>query len=208
MSARTISTTQLEAGYKSYGWYNGRNCAVIRQRIKPTQGSPFMPLNATLAGRGRILWAEVVTQTAVSVAATGDGTNTANSYAIAMFPTTGTAPLTAPPTTGTQSNPAGTNGYLVLQTPGLTTAATNQARGVPLIFGTVATSQCVNTNTVPALLGVLPAFTNSNRISYVGTGTANFRFGTDTTTTITTDTCGVIDVTLYVEEFEQAPYAN
>lgn len=207
MSARNITTNQLVSGYVSNGWYNGRKSTTVRQRIIPTHGQTIANLSYQLPPRARIVWAEVLTQTGLLLSTTGDGTNTANSVALMMYPTTGTVALTSPPTTGTQSSPAGTNGYMVIQTPGTATDSNGQARGVPLIFGTVATNQCVNTNTVSALLAIQPSLVSSNRVSFTTTGTANFRFGTDTSTTTNTNTCGAIDVTLYVEEYDQAPYA-
>lgn len=207
MSVRNITTNQLVNGYVSQGWYNGRRATTVRQRIIPTHGQTIVNLSYQLPPRARIVWAEVLTQTGLLLSTTGDGTNTANSVALMMFPATGTAALTTPPTTGTQSSPAGTNGYMVIQTPGTATDTNGQARGLPLVFGTTATHPVVNTSTVGALMAILPSLVSSNRISFSTTGTANFRFGTDTSTTTNTNTCGAIDVTLYVEDYDQAPYA-
>jgi hypothetical protein len=203
MSARTISTNQLESGYVSNGWYNGRKATTVRQRCNLVHGSAFFTLNAQLPARARLVWAEVLTQGTV-VATGNDATSTANCYALMIHPTTNTQPLTQPQT-ATVSNPSGgTNGYLALITPGLTTAATNQARGIPLVFATSATNNPINTNTVAALITLQPAFTNSNRV--YASGTSGFVFGTSTATSAST--AGQVDVTLYYEEYEQAPYAN
>ena len=139
-----------------------------------------------------------------TVVATGnDGTSTANCYALMVHPTTGTQPLTQPQTATVSSPAGGTNGYMALITPGLTTDATNQSRGIPLNFGTSATNMVQNTNTVAALITLQPAFTNSNRV--YASGTSGFVFGTSTATS--TNTAGLVDVTLYIEDYDQAPYA-
>lgn len=211
MSVRNITTNQLVNGYVSNGWYNGRKSTTIRQRCNLVHGSAFFALNAQLPPRARLVWAEVLTVPAASnngtngtVVATGnDGTSTANCYALMVHPTTGTQPLTSPQT-ATVSNPAGgTNGYMALITPGLTTDATNQSRGIPLNFGTSATNMVQNTNTVAAIITLQPAFTNSNRV--YASGTSGFVFGTSTATS--TNTAGLVDVTLYIEDYDQAPYA-
>lgn len=214
MSTRTIDTNRLVGGYASQGWYNGRKATTVRQRVTATHAAQFVTLNYTLPPRARIIWAEILTQTNVLLSTTGDGTSTAGAVALMFFPSTGTSVLTSPPTTGTQSNPAGTNGYLFLQTPGISTSTSSassetngQSRGVPLIFGTVATNNAVNTSTVGAMVALVPASTSNNRVNFNSTSTVNLRFGTDTSTTTSTSTCGTFDVTLYVEEYEQAPYA-
>jgi len=214
MAVRTIPTATLTQGYVNQGWYNGRKATTVRQRVTATHAAQFVTLNYTLPPRARIIWAEILTQTNVLLSTQGDGTSTAGAVALMFFPTTGTAVLTAPPTTGTQSNPAGTNGYLFLQTPGITTSTSSassdtnaQSRGVPLIFGTVATNNAVNTQTVGAMVAIVPASTSNNRVNFNSTNTVNLRFGTDTSTTTNTNTCGTFDVTLYVEEYDQAPYA-
>jgi hypothetical protein len=204
MSARTINTNQLVAGYTSQGWYNGRRATTVRQRCNLVHGSAFFALNAQLPARARLVWAEVLTQSDVAVTG-NDGTSTANCYALMIHPTTNTQPLTQPQT-ATVSNPSGaTNGYMALITPGLTTAATNQARGLPILFGTSATNNPINTNTVAALITLQPAFTNSNRV--YASGTSGFVFGTSTAAN-TAATGNQVDVTLYYEDYEQAPYAN
>jgi hypothetical protein len=72
------------------------------------------------------------------------------------------------------------------------------------VFGTTATNQVINTNTsAAAIITLQPAFTNSNRL--YASGTSGFVFGTSTATS--TDTAGSVDVTLYIEEYDQAPYA-
>lgn len=214
MSTRTIDTNKLVAGYTSQGWYNGRRATTVRQRCNLVHGSAYFALNAQLPARARLVWAEVLTVPAASnggtngtVVATGnDGISTsdlANCYALMVHPTTNTQPLTQPQTATVSSPSGGTNGYMALITPGLTTDATNQARGIPLNFGTSATNFIQNTNTVAALITLQPAFTNSNRV--YANGTTGMVFGTSTATSAST--AGLVDVTLYYEDFEQAPYA-
>jgi hypothetical protein len=208
MGLRTIPTATLTQGYVNQGWYNGRKATTVRQRCNLVHGSAFFTLNYALPPRSRLVWAEVLTQT--TVAATGnDGTSTANCYALVVSPATAnaTAALTQPQTATMSNAPGGTSGYLALITPGLTTDATNQTRSIPLVFGTTATNQVINTNTsAAALITLQPAFTNSNRL--YASGTSGFVFGTSTAST-TTNTAGggIVDVTLYIEEYDQAPYA-
>lgn len=207
MSARTINTNQLVAGYTSSGWYNGRKATTIRQRCNLTQGITNFALNYQLPARARVIFAEMLVNSTVSVITnTGvGGGGSADAFALLMLPVTGTIsnPLTAPVTNSIPlSNlSGGTNGFLVLMAPDLTTAASSQVRGAPVLKGTTETSQHVNTATVGALIALVPARATS------GVGCTNTTvFGT-TTTLSTSVACGQVDVTLYVEEFEQAPYA-
>jgi hypothetical protein len=200
MTTKVQDTNKLVAGVSSKGWYDGRRATTVRQRCNLVHGSTYFSLNTQLPPRARLIWAEVLTGGTV-VATGNDATNTANCYSLMVHPTTATAALTQPQT-ATVSNPAGaTNGYMALITPGLTTDATNMARGVPLILGTSATNQIANTNTVAALITLQPAYTNSNRV--YASGTSGFVFGTSTATS--TNTAGQVDVTLYYEEYDQAP---
>lgn len=209
MSARNITTNQLVNGYVSNGWYNGRKSTTFRQRCPLVNNTAFFSLNYQLPPRARIVWAEVVTvgtTTNENIVVSGnDATNTANSYALMMHPAaaTATTPLTQPQT-ATVSNPnGGTNGYQILLAPGLTTAPTNMARGIPLLFGTNVTNIPANTHTsVGALITLQPSFTNSNRV--YASASSGYIFGS---TVASTNTAGTVDVTLYVEEYDQAPYA-
>ena len=206
MAVRTIPTATLTQGYANQGWYNGRRATTVRQRCNLVHGSAFFALNYALPPRSRLVWAEVLTQTTVTCTG-NDATNTASSvYSLVVHPATAnaTAALTQPQT-ATVSNPGGgTSGYMVLITPGLTTAVSNQTRGIPLLFGTSATNQVVNTNTAAAALITLqPASTSNSRL--YASGTSGFVFGTSTAAS--TDTAGSVDVTLYIEEYDQAPYA-
>jgi len=209
MSARTIDTNRLVAGYTSSGWYNGRKATTIRQRCNLVGGTYFA-LNYQLPARARIVWGEIVTQSAVTLWATAGGpsSNAADGFGLMAFPITAatvTTPLTAPPNTATLSNTSlngGTNGFLCFINSDLTTAntSTNPFRGTPQLFGTNATNIPANTNTVPALLALLPMRATSGINATAGA----YIFGSAVTATA----AGTVDVTLYVEEYEQAPYAN
>lgn len=213
MSARNITTNQLVSGYVNQGWYNGRKATTVRQRCNLVWGSAFFALNYQLPPRARLVWAETLVVPASNnggtngtVVCTGnDGTNTAGVFALVVHPAaaTSTAPLTQPQTATVSSPAGGTSGYLALITPGLTTDATNQVRGIPVVLGTSATNIVQNTNTVAALITLQPAVASSNRL--YASGTSGYVFGTNTSTNAST--AGLVDVTLYVEEYDQAPYA-
>jgi len=186
------------------GWYNGRKATTVRQRVVPTTGALSAVLNYQLPPRARIIWAEMLVNTAVVVTGSGAGnsTNTADSFALIMSPVTGTvsAALTAPitNTVAFTSLSGGANGFMVLRGDGLTTAVSSQQRGTPVLYGTNATNQHVNTATVGACISLMP-------ISTAGVGSTTCVFGTSTSTS--TVTAGAVDVTLYIEEYDQAPYA-
>lgn len=204
MAVRTIPTATLTQGYVNQGWYNGRKATTVRQRVVPTTGALSAVLNYQLPPRARIIWAEMLVNTAVVVTGSGAGnsTNTADSFALIMSPVTGTvsAALTAPitNTVAFTSLSGGANGFMVLRGDGLTTAVSSQQRGTPVLYGTNATNQHVNTATVGACISLMP-------ISTAGVGSTTCVFGTSTSTS--TVTAGAVDVTLYIEEYDQAPYA-
>lgn len=208
MSARNITTNQLVNGYVSNGWYNGRKSTTVRQRCNLVGGTYFA-LNYQLPARARIVWGEIVTQSAVTLGTVtgGPSSNAADGFGLLSFPITAatvTSPLTAPPNTATLSNTSlngGTNGYLCFVNNDLTTVntSTNPFRGVPQVYGTNATNIPSNTNTVPSLLALLPMRATSG----INATSGAYIFGTATTATA----AGTVDVTLYIEEYEQAPYA-
>jgi len=210
MSARTIDTNKLVAGYTSNGWYNGRKATTIRQRCNLVGGTYFA-LNYQLPARARLVWGEIVTQSAVTLAATtgGPSSNAADAFGLFVFPITAatvTTPLTTPPNTATLSNSSlngGTNGFLCFANADLTTAntATTPFRGLPQIYATNSTSIPSNTNTVPSLIALMPMRATSG----INPSTSVYTFGSAATATTA---AGTVDVTLYVEEYEQAPYAN
>jgi hypothetical protein len=188
--ANNSPTTNL----KTKGGFIGRRVRTIEKRVKLTHGAAFVPLGDHLQARGEVIWAELLGS--VNAVVTGnDGTNTANAVALVMYPTTATAPLTQP-ATATVSNPAATSGAHMLQL--IATGATNFAHAKPR-FSTSAPAQ--NVNTVPAMLVVQPAFTNSSRL--YANGTSGYVFGSSTATS--TNTAGEVIVRLYVEEYEASP---
>lgn len=207
MSARNITTNQLVNGYVSNGWYNGRKSTTFRQRCNLTQGLQNFVLAYQLPPRARIVWGEMVINSTVT-ALTGAGTSTdpTDAVALIMSPVTGTvsSPLTAPltSTVAVSNLSGGTNGFLVLQSGDLTTNASGAVRGIPQIRGTNATNQCVNTATVNAIVSLLPMRAT---VGVGGTNTSVATFGTAAGTATTP--AGTVDVTLYVEEYDQAPYA-
>jgi len=210
MSTRTIDTNKLVVGYASQGWYNGRKATTVRQRCNLVTGSTYFALNYLLPPRARIVWAEMLVNSTVvisTVTGVGGSTNAPDSFALIMSPVTGTvsSPLTAPVTnTVAVSNlSGGTNGFLVLMAPDLTTAASSQVRGLPVLKGTAETNFHVNTATVGSLISLVVA---RNTVGIGNTVNTAPYFGTGTATS--TSTAGQVDVTLYVEEYEQAPYAS
>lgn len=207
MSIRTIDTNKLVNGYVSQGWYNGRRSTTVRQRCNITQGLQYFTLNYQLPPRARVVWAEMVNVSTVT-ALTGAGTSTDATDAVALIvsPVTGTvsSPLTAPytATVAVSSLSGGTNGFIVLQSGDLTTNASGSVRGVPQIRGTNATNICANTATVNAPISLMPMRAT---VGIGGTSTSVATFGTAAGTA--TVAAGTVDVTLYVEEYDQAPYA-
>lgn len=210
MSARNITTNQLVSGYVSNGWYNGRKSTTVRQRCNLTLGQQYFTLAYQLPPRARIVWGEMVNVSTVT-AITGAGTSTdpTDAVALIMSPVTGTvsSPLTAPltSTVAVSNLSGGTNGFLVFQSGDLTTNASGGVRGVPQIRGTVATNVCANTATVNAIISLMPMRAT---VGVGGTATNVATFGTAaaTSTNPTTIAAGTVDVTLYVEEYDQAPY--
>lgn len=205
MSARNITTNQLVNGYVSNGWYNGRKSTTVRQRCNLLTGDRFFQLSYQLPARARIVWAEMSNFATVTEAGTGAGSATiaGDVVALVMSPVTGTvsSPLTSPIThaVAVSNLSGGTNGFLVLQSGDLTTNASGAVRGIPQIRGTNATNVCANTATVNAIVSLMPMVASS------GIGSTTATFGTSTTPS--TVAAGTVDVTLYVEEYDQAPYA-
>lgn len=189
------NTTPSTNGEKKTGWYQGRKASTVRQLVNLTHGASYVALNVAVPPRGRVISAYLAAVTALSVTG-NDGTNTANAAALMMFPTTNTQAVTAPPTTATQSNPTGTSGFML----GITTSTASNAlrRGAPM-FETSVLAQ--NTNTVDALLCIVPAFTNSNRVQINGTNA--YVFGTSTASSATT--AGQMYAVLQIEEYDDLP---
>lgn len=143
-------------------------------------GSAYLNLGYLPSFVQSVAWATMAPGTAgiaVSGGLTTDATNAANCFALTIYPTTNTQALTAPASTASSS--AATN--LLLISTGTTSGAT--AWGPPVRRSTNA-EPGQNTNTVPALLLLQPANTNSARLQ--ASGTSAFVFGTDSATSTVT----------------------
>jgi len=220
--ARTNTTVIASTnGLDSKGWLDRRTPHVISGSVVVTHGTCFANLPISIPARTRVIWARLSNQTTVAVtggvgatAATGTGT-APNAYALVGWPTTNTAPLTAPPTTSsvTFANASGTNGGIIAMA--ISTASAATARGVTFCersVGNYGTNACVfqNTNTTPAYAALVPVLTSStNSYAYQANGTNSARtstdlsqgvFGTVTASGVLTSTSGVY-FELYCEEF-------
>lgn len=222
--ARTNTTIIASTnGSTSLGWYDRNERRVISGSVVITHGTCFATLPVSIPPRARVIWARLSNQTTVAVtggigatAATGTGTAPAtNGYAAVAWPTTGTAALTAPPTTAsvTFANGSGTNGaILAVMT---STASAQTARGPAFCerqVGAFGTNACIfqNTNTTPAYVALVPVLTSStNSYAYQANGTNSARtstdlsqgvFGTVTASGVLTSTSGVY-FELFIEDF-------
>ena len=146
----------------------------------------------------------------LAVTVAGNGTAPTN-YALVAFPSTNSSPLTAPPSTASQSFPNGvtnTNGMLIQVGPGTASSATS--RGAPECervagkFGTNA-GICQNTNSSDAFMCLLPVlgtsyiFQNAGTVA-TATNTGVGIFGTGTSTSTNTYT---VQVELFIEDYEE-----
>ncbi len=196
------SATDTPSFQTQAAWYGGRKAVQFRQRVKITHGQSIIACSWNVPAYGRVIWSHVrnvVTNNAVSGAIGGTAPN---GIALMMFPVSNaaaTAVLTASPTTASQSNPGGTNGYMLAITPGTGTSETNGVwRGNPLIETMATNAPGVNRNPVDALLALVPAHTSSNRIQVNSAATdSGYYFGT--TNAANTNSDGAVDVVLYVE---------
>lgn len=173
------------------GAYNGSAGLRLRtfcKRVSITHGSAVAVAGYLPSNVASIVWASMAPVSTGGIAVTGglttDATNAANSIALTFNPTTNTTALTAAPSTSSSS--AATNILLIS-----TGTGTTVVKGPPLTFSTSATNIGLqkNTNSVPALLLLQPANTNSQRIQ--ASGTSVFVFGTDTSTSTVTYSCDV-----------------
>lgn len=206
MGTRSIDTNTLVSGYTNRGWFNGRRALVFRQRANLVHASAFFALALALPARSRVVWGELTVNATVVATGSGVATNLANVYGLLLHPgaPTASATLTQPQAaTVTVSNGnGGTNGFMMFKSTDLTTNATSMPRGLPLLFGTNSTSIPHQPGTVGALMSLQPCCGTDG---YQANGTSGYIFGTSTTTS--TNTAGQIDVTLYYEEYDQAPFA-
>lgn len=206
MGTRTIDTNTLVSGYTNRGWFNGRRSLVFRQRCNLVHASAFFALALSMPARSRVIWGELTVNATVLATGSGVATNLANVYGLFLHAgaATASAALTQPQTaTVTVSNGlGGTNGYLCYISTDLTTNITSMPRGLPILKATNASNIPQNSGTAAALLALQPMCATDG---YCASGTAGYIFGTSTTTSA--NTAGQIDVTLYYEEFDQAPFA-
>jgi len=206
MTTKVQDTNKLVAGVSSKGWYDGRRATTVRQRCNLVGGTYFA-LNYQLPPRARIVWFETLVNSTITVSTVTAGPASAapGGFGIMLFPAaaTATTPVTAPPSTATQaftSLVGGTAGYIFATSPDLTTAVTSQVRGIPLVYATNATNIVQNTATVGGLLALVPVAIGTGLNIYPKTD--GYYFGSAATATTA---AGQIDVTLYVEEYDQAP---
>lgn len=212
------ATTPTTTFQSAQGWFQGRKCTVLRQRVIASAGATLVALGGNVPAQARVIAASIVNNAVPTVSGTA-GTITADSIALMMYPVSNgavTAALTASPTTSTVkaltlgaptiSQPVSSSGIMLAQTPGIGTSETNgRYRGAPAI-------ERVNTNghkaenpyPVAALLALVPSGLSSNTIQ-VGTGaiTTGYCFGTALTETATL--AADVNVVLYVETYEDAP---
>lgn len=198
MSGRTYTPTAT--GVKDQGWYGGRKCSTIIERVTLADGNPRMFLNNPLPARCRVVWASLNNITGVTNVSTGDGTNTATGYSLIRF---GTDTSTNSLATGTASN---VTNILLLTTNTASNTATNNTQSGLLVPVPTNTGQFYNLTTSPVFLALIPSVSSSNRISYNTTGTVGFWFGTSTTintvpTSPSTVSAGTVDVYVHIEEF-------
>lgn len=202
-----VNTTPTTTAQTSGAW-GGRARApkMLRQRVTVTHGASIVPVGVNLPAKASVIWGHVRASTAIAVSGAIGGT-APNGIALMFFPTSNaaaTAVLTAAPSTASQSNPSGTNGYLLGGVPGTGTDETNGTfRGPPL--PTITTSAPpVNRNPVAAFLALVPFHTSSNRVQINSAATdSGYYFGT--TNAANTSADGAYDVVLYYEEYEDYP---
>lgn len=203
-----LATTPGTTFQSNPAWYGGRHCIAWRQRVTVTHGSSIQALGFNVPAKSRIIHSHVRnvgTNNAVSGAIGGTAPN---AIALVMFPTSNaaaTAVLTASPTTASQSNPGGTNGYMLAITPGTGTSETNGVwRGQPLIETMATNAPGRNMNPVDAFLALVPAHTSSNRVQVNSAATdSGYYFGT--TNAANTSSPGSVDVILYTETLDDYP---
>lgn len=198
---------------KSYGWFKGRRCLMIRGSAVLTHGSQFFACPINLPKNSAPVWAMVRNQTAIDVigGTTTDATNQANGVALCFYPAaaTATTPLTTP-ATGSQS--AHTNMIAFVTSTTSNTAETGTVgiyRGKP--HGQVLATNVRMENAIAqeALLLLRPANTNSNRVVAASSATntdSNMVFGTATGAN-TSWTNNVVHLVMAVEEYDDATSA-
>jgi len=202
------STTPSTTFESSAAWYSGRKAIRYRQRVTLTHGQSIIACGFNIPAKSRVIHSHVRNAGTNNAVSGAIGGTAPNAVALVMFPTSNaaaTSVLTASPTTASQSNPGGTNGYMLAITPGTGTSETNGVwRGPPLIETMATNAPGVNRNPVDAFLALVPAHTSSNRIQVNSAATdSGYYFGT--TNAANTSSPGSVDVVLYVETYDDYP---
>lgn len=212
------STTPTTNFSTKTGWYGGRRCKVFTQRVNANLGNTLVALGGNVPAYSRVIGATLRNVIVATVTGTAAGA-TADSIALVMFPVSNasvTQALTSSPATATvkavsqtiTTNGIFTSGVMLAQTPGIGTSETNGVyRGVPICARVNTTGGCQNAENptpAPALLAIVPSLLSSNTFQVNGTNiTSGFIFGTGSATG--TGTVATVDVTLYVESYDDYP---
>ena len=213
-----LNTTPTTTFETAKGWYQGRSCRLLRQRVNANLGNTLVTLGGNLPAYSRVVYAAIRNVIVPTVTGTAAAV-TANSIALVMFPVSSpavTAALTSSPATATVKGISQTittygiftEGVMLAQTPGIGTSETNGVyRGVPICARVNTTGGCQNAENptpAPALLGIVPANLSSNTFQINGTNiTSAFIFGTGSATG--TGTVATVDVVLYYETMDDYP---
>lgn len=184
--------SQVNTTPPAQGEYNGslgiERQRTFRARVSITHGSTYATVGYLPSNVTRIVHATMAPVSTSGIAVAGgittDATNAADTFALTYYPTTATAPLTAPASTASSS--AATNILLIG-----TGTTTTVVKGPPVPRATnIVPGQ--NTNSTQGLLLLQPAATNSARLQANGTNTNSMVFGTSTATSTTSYSCDVV----------------
>jgi hypothetical protein len=212
-----INTTPTTTFQTAKGWFQGRQCLLLRQRVNCTIGAQLVALGGNLPAYSRALYASIRNTIVPTVTGTAAAV-TANSIALVMFPVSSpavTAALTSSPATVTVKSKTQTistygiftEGTMLAQTPGIGTSETNGVyRGIPIVGRVNTTGGCQNAENptpAPALLALVPANLSSNTFQVNAALDTGFYFGTSTATG--TNIAATVDVVLYYETYDDYP---
>lgn len=204
----TRATTPNSNAETAKGWYQGRLCKIIRQRVTITHGQSIIAVGVNVPAASRVIHAHLRNAGTNNAVSGAIGGTAPNAVALMMYPVSNAAAttvLTAAPSTASASNPAGTNGYMLAITPGTGTSETNGVfRGNPAMETMQTSVLGRNNNPTDAFLALVPAHTSSNRIQVNSAATdSGYYFGT--TNAANTSSPGSADVVLYVEVYDDYP---
>lgn len=213
----SVNTTPSTTFETAKGWFQGRQCLLLRQRVNCNLGAQLVALGGNLPAYSRVVHAAIRNVIVPTVTGTAAAV-TANSIALVMFPVSSpavTAALTSSPATVTVKSKTQTlstygiftEGTMLAQTPGIGTSETNGVyRGVPIVNRVNTTGGCQqaeNPTPAPALLAVVPANLSSNTFQVNAAIDTGFYFGTGSATGTTT--VATVDVVLYYETYADYP---